>query len=29
LIEAGAAERVCWGCDTWTPEESYGSRLAL
>ena len=19
---------MCWGCDTWTSEESYGARLA-
>ena len=29
LIEVGTAEKVCWGCDTWTSEESYGARLAL
>ena len=29
LIEAGAAHKVGWGCDTWTPEESYGSLQAL
>ena len=29
LIEAGAAHKVGWGCDTWTPEESYGSLLAF
>jgi len=29
LIEAGAESKICWGCDTWTPEESYGSLLAL
>lgn len=28
-IEAGAAHKLCWGCDTWTPEESYGSLLAF
>jgi len=29
LIEVGTAEKICWGCDTWTSEESYGARLAL
>ena len=29
LIEAGAAHKAGWGCDTWTPEESYGSLLAF
>ena len=29
LIEGGTADKVCWGCDTWTPEESYGSLLAF
>jgi hypothetical protein len=29
LIEAGAASRLAWGCDTWTPEESFGSLLAF
>jgi hypothetical protein len=29
LIEAGAGHKVCWGCDTWTPEESFGSLLAF
>jgi hypothetical protein len=29
LIEAGAADKVCWGCDTWTPEESLGSLYAF
>jgi len=29
LIEAGAAHKVGWGCDTWTPEESYGSLMAF
>lgn len=28
-IEAGASQKLCWGCDTWTPEESYGSLLAF
>lgn len=29
VIEAGASHKLCWGCDTWTPEESYGSLLAF
>lgn len=22
-------DKICWGCDTWTVEESYGSLLAF
>lgn len=29
LIEVGTSDKICWGCDTWTSEESYGARLAL
>lgn len=29
LIDVCDANRVIWGCDTWTSEESYGARLAL
>ncbi len=29
LIEVGTSDKVCWGCDTWTSEESYGALLAL
>lgn len=29
LIEIGTADKVCWGCDTWTSEESYGALLAF
>ncbi len=29
LIEVGTADKVCWGCDTWTSEESYGALLAF
>jgi predicted TIM-barrel fold metal-dependent hydrolase len=29
LIEVGTSERIVWGCDTWTSEESYGARLAM
>jgi len=28
-LETGGAHRMCWGCDTWTSEESYGARLAM
>lgn len=28
LIEIGTIDKICWGCDTWTPEESYGALLA-
>lgn len=28
LIEVGTSDKVCWGCDTWTSEESYGALLA-
>jgi len=29
LIDVCDADRVVWGCDTWTSEESYGARLAF
>lgn len=29
LIEVGNGDRICWGCDTWTSEESYGALLAM
>jgi predicted TIM-barrel fold metal-dependent hydrolase len=29
LIEVGTSDKICWGCDTWTSEESYGARLAV
>jgi hypothetical protein len=29
LIEVGTSERIVWGCDTWTSEESCGARLAM
>ena len=29
LIEIGTADKLCWGCDTWTSEESLGAVLAL
>jgi predicted TIM-barrel fold metal-dependent hydrolase len=28
LLEAGRSDGICWGCDTWTVEESLGSLLA-
>lgn len=29
LIEMAEIDKICWGCDTWTVEESYGSLLAF
>lgn len=29
FLEAATLDKLCWGCDTWTPEESYGARLAF
>ena len=29
LIEVGTSDKICWGCDTWTSEESHGALLAL
>jgi len=29
ILETVGAHRLCWGCDTWTSEESYGARLAM
>jgi predicted TIM-barrel fold metal-dependent hydrolase len=29
LVEIGTADKLCWGCDTWTAEESLGARMAL
>lgn len=29
LIEVGTSDKVCWGCDTWTSEESFGALLAF
>ncbi len=28
LLEVGTSDQVCWGCDTWTAQESFGSLLA-
>ena len=29
LLEMAQVDKICWGCDTWTVEESYGSLLAF
>ncbi len=29
MLEVTTVERICWGCDTWTAEESYGALLAM
>lgn len=29
LIDVCNSDRVVWGCDTWTGEESYGARMAF
>ncbi len=29
MIEVATADKISWGCDTWTAEESYGARLAV
>lgn len=29
LIEIGLSDKICWGCDTWTSEESYGAVIAF
>lgn len=29
LIEASTADKLCWGCDTWTAEDSFGALLAF
>ena len=29
LIDVCNADRIVWGCDTWTSEESYGAKLAF
>lgn len=28
-LETADAHRICWGCDTWTSEESYGAVIAF
>lgn len=27
MIEVGLSNSLCWGCDTWTSEESFGALL--
>jgi len=29
LIEVSNSDKLCWGCDTWTSEESYSSLLSI
>lgn len=29
IIEVSTMDKITWGCDTWTSEESYGALLAL
>jgi hypothetical protein len=29
LIEVSTIDKICWGCDTWTAEESAGALLAM
>lgn len=29
LIEVGTIDKTCWGCDTWTSEESFGALMAV
>lgn len=29
LLDTVNADKLCWGCDTWTVEESYGAILAI
>lgn len=29
LLDCVNADKLCWGCDTWTAEESYGAVLAM
>lgn len=29
LIDVSLSDKVCWGCDTWTAEESLGALLAV
>ena len=29
LIERSTIDRIMWGCDTWTVEESFGALLAF
>ena len=29
LIEVGDVNKITWGCDTWTSQESYGALIAI
>ena len=29
LLEVSTIDKICWGCDTWTSEESLGSLMAM
>ena len=29
MLDVTTADKLLWGCDTWTPEESYGALLAM
>ncbi|MDD3521179.1 MAG: amidohydrolase family protein [Actinomycetota bacterium] len=29
MIEIGTSDKIFWGCDTWTSEESYAAKIAL
>lgn len=29
MLDVTTADKLMWGCDTWTPEESYGALLAM
>lgn len=29
LMEISTADKICWGCDTWTSQESFGALLAF
>lgn len=29
MLDVTTADKIMWGCDTWTPQESYGAMLAM
>ena len=29
MLDVTTADKLMWGCDTWTPQESYGALLAM
>ncbi|MGL4337034.1 MAG: hypothetical protein ACRCST_09055 [Turicibacter sp.] len=29
LIETSHSNKICWGCDTWASEDSFGALLAI